>query len=84
MRVVEHRHRLGTRWRRLAAGRQALLTLARLAAGFVVGTTTVYRYAVEAVAFLASLAPTLADAREAAAAAAAAGESSVSPELPSA
>lgn len=82
MRVVEHRHRLGTRWRRLTAGRQVLLTLARLAAGFVVGTTTVYRYVVEAVAFLASLAPTLADAREAAAAAT--GESSVSPELPSA
>ncbi|CAM5611581.1 hypothetical protein SHIRM173S_04142 [Streptomyces hirsutus] len=63
MRVVEHRHRLGTRWRRLVAGRQALLTLARLAAGFVVGTTTVYRYVAEAVDLLAALALTLADAR---------------------
>lgn len=82
MRVVEHRPMLGTRGRRPAAGRQALLTLARLAAGFVVGTTTVYRYVAEAVALLVALAPASADAREAAAAAA--GESSGVPELPSA
>lgn len=52
------RHReLGTRWRRLSTGRQALPALARLrrghtrsqlAAGFGIGLTTVYRYASEA------------------------------------
>ncbi len=61
----------GTRWRRLAAGRQALLVLAhlrcghtyaQLAAGFGVGTTTAYRYIAEAVDILAALAPTLAEA----------------------
>ncbi|SCK62563.1 Helix-turn-helix of DDE superfamily endonuclease [Streptomyces sp. AmelKG-D3] len=49
----QHRRELGTRWRRLSSGRQALLTLAhlrdshpyaQLAAGFGVGTTTAYRY----------------------------------------
>lgn len=48
-RLREHRRGLGTRWRRLSAGRQALLALAhlrnghpyvQLAAGFGVGTTT--------------------------------------------
>ncbi|MFD9397191.1 transposase family protein, partial [Streptomyces sp. NPDC060000] len=48
-RLRKHRHALGTRWRRLSAGRQALLTLthlrngqpyAQLAAGFGIGTTT--------------------------------------------
>jgi hypothetical protein len=43
---------VGTRWRRLSAGRQALLVMAHLrkgetyadlAAGFAVGTTTVFR-----------------------------------------
>ncbi|MGW2328451.1 transposase family protein [Streptomyces sp. NPDC001700] len=61
----------GTRWRRLAAGRQALLVLAHLrcghtyaqpAAGFGVGTTTAYRYIAEAADILAALAPTLAEA----------------------
>ncbi|MFE9061882.1 transposase family protein [Streptomyces violaceusniger] len=61
----------GARWRRLAAGRQALLVLAhlrcghtyaQLAAGFGVGTTTAYRYIAEAVDVLAALAPTLAEA----------------------
>ncbi|MFF5504589.1 IS5 family transposase [Streptomyces roseolus] len=70
------RHERGTRWRRLTAGRQALLVLAhlrcghtyaQLAAGFGVGTTTAYRYVVEAVELLASLAPTLAEAVRAAA-----------------
>nr|WP_162931000.1 transposase family protein [Streptomyces sporangiiformans] len=51
--VVEHRRGLGTRWRRLSAGRQALLVLAhlrnghpyaQLAAEFGVGTATAYRY----------------------------------------
>ncbi|SOR84410.1 Transposase DDE domain protein [Streptomyces chartreusis NRRL 3882] len=53
----------GTRWRRLPAGRQALLVLAhlrcghtnaQLATGCGVGTTTVYRYVAEAVAVLAA------------------------------
>lgn len=66
-----HRWRRGTRWRRLSAGRQALLALAhlrcghtyaQLAAGFGVGTTTAYRYIAEAVDVLAALAPDLAAA----------------------
>jgi DDE superfamily endonuclease/Helix-turn-helix of DDE superfamily endonuclease len=66
-----HRRAIGSRWRRLSAGRQALLTLAhprmghtyaQLAAGFSVGTTTAYRYVTEAVDLLAALAPSLADA----------------------
>ncbi len=68
------RHRrtiLRTRWRRLPAGRQALLvvahlrkgeTYADLAHGFAVGTTTVYRYLREGLDVLAALAPTLAQA----------------------
>jgi DDE superfamily endonuclease len=67
----QRRREHGTRWRRLSAGRQALLTLAhlrnghpyaQLAAGFGIGTTTAYRYVTEAVDLLAALAPTLADA----------------------
>lgn len=70
-RLREHRRARGTRWRRLNAGRQALLTLAhlrngqpyaQLAAGFGVGTTTAYRYITEAVSLLAALAPTLTEA----------------------
>ncbi|GAA3503461.1 transposase family protein [Streptomyces prasinosporus] len=66
-----HRRDLGTRRRRLNPGRQALLALAhlrnghpyaQLAAGFGIGTTTVYRYITEAVELLAPLAPTLAEA----------------------
>jgi DDE superfamily endonuclease len=65
------RHRravVGTRWRRLTAGEQALLVLAHLrkgetyadlAAGFQVGTTTVFRYIREALDVLAALAPPL-------------------------
>ncbi|WP_420821785.1 transposase family protein [Pseudonocardia broussonetiae] len=65
------RHRrtvLGTRWRRLLAGQQALLVLAHLrkgetyadlAAGFAVGTTTVFRYIREALDVLAAFAPSL-------------------------
>ncbi|MEW2079594.1 IS5 family transposase [Streptomyces sp. NPDC013433] len=69
-RLREHRRRLGTRWRRLSAGRQALLALAhlrnghpyaQLAAGFGIGTTTAYRYITEAVDVLAALAPPLPD-----------------------
>ncbi|WP_369251056.1 IS5 family transposase [Streptomyces sp. R41] len=74
-RLRERRRSLGTRWRRLTAGRQALLTLAhlrngqpyaQLAAGFRIGTTTVYRYVTEAVELLAALAPTLTEAVRAA------------------
>jgi DDE superfamily endonuclease/Helix-turn-helix of DDE superfamily endonuclease len=68
------RHRravVGTRWRRLSAGRQALLVMAHLrkgetyadlAAGFAIGTTTVFCYIREALDVLAALAPTLRDA----------------------
>ena len=70
-----HRRAISSRWRRLSAGRQALLALAhlrvghtyaQLAAGFGVGITTAYRYVTEAVDLLAALAPTLADAVRAA------------------
>jgi len=63
-----HRRARATRWRRLSAGRQALLviaylrkgeTYADLACGFRVGTSTVYRYVREALELLASMAPTL-------------------------
>jgi len=65
-----------TRWRKLPAGRQALLvvaylrkgeTYADLACGFSIGTSTVYRYIREALDLLAALAPTLAQAIEVAA-----------------
>ncbi|MCZ4117927.1 IS5 family transposase [Streptomyces sp. H39-S7] len=70
-----HRRAIGSRWRRLSAGRQALLapahlrvghTYAQLAAGFGVGVTTAYRYVAEVIDLLADLAPTLADAARAA------------------
>ncbi|MFI8352196.1 IS5 family transposase [Streptomyces cyaneofuscatus] len=70
-RLRRHRRSIGSRWRRLSAGRQALLALAhlrvghtyaQLAAGFGIGTTTAYRYVTEAVDLLAAHAPTLADA----------------------
>lgn len=66
-----HRNERATRWRKLSAGRQALLvvaylrkgeTYADLACGFKVGTSTVYRYVREAIALLAAMAPTLAEA----------------------
>ena len=66
-----HRRAIGSRWRRLTAGRQALLTLAhlraghtyaQLAAGFGISTTTAYRYVTEAVDLLAALTPGLTDA----------------------
>ena len=65
-----------TRWRKLPAGRQALLvvaylrkgeTYAELACGFRVGTSTVYRYIREALDLLAAMAPTLQQAIEVAA-----------------
>ncbi|MFD9042041.1 transposase family protein [Streptomyces bottropensis] len=66
--LAGHRRRIGSRWRRLTCGRQALLVLAhlrcgdtyaRLTAGFRIGIATAYRYIREAVDLLAALAPTL-------------------------
>ena len=71
--LAGHRRRIGSRWRRLTCGRQALLVLAhlrcgdtyaRLAAGFRIGIATVCRYIREAVDLLAALAPTLEQAME--------------------
>lgn len=71
--LAGHRRRIGSRWRRLTCGRQALLVLAhlrcgdtyaRLAAGFRIGIATVYRYIRETVDLLASLAPTLEQAMD--------------------
>ncbi|MEU6988566.1 transposase family protein [Streptomyces sp. NPDC046324] len=70
-RLRARRREIGTWWRRLPVGRQALLALAHLrcgdtyahlAAGFRIGTATVYRYICEAVTVLAALAPTLDEA----------------------
>jgi transposase-like protein len=67
------RSRRATRWRKLSAGRQALLvvaylrkgeTYADLAGGFGIGTSTVYRYVREALTLLAAMAPTLEQAIE--------------------
>jgi hypothetical protein len=75
--LAAHRVAIGSRWRRLSAGRQALLALAHLrcghtyaqpAAGFGVGIATVYRHVTKAVAILAALAPDLATAARAASA----------------
>jgi hypothetical protein len=69
--LAAHRRQIGSRWRRLTPGEQALLVLAhlrngdtytRLAAGFRVGVATVYRYVREAVDLLAAAAPDLAAA----------------------
>ncbi len=67
--ALRHRRTIvGSRWRRLSPGRQALLVLAHvrrgetytaLAGGFSVGTTTVYRYVREGLDVLAAAAPTL-------------------------
>lgn len=74
--LAAHRRETGTRWRRLSAGRQALMVLAHLrkgetyrdlAAGFGVGITTAYRYLREALNVLAALAPTLEQAMRTAA-----------------
>ncbi|OLM28693.1 IS493-like transposase [Pseudonocardia sp. Ae717_Ps2] len=59
-----HRSSRRTRWRKLSAGRRALLVLAYLrkgetyadlACGFRVGTSTVYRYIREALDLLAAM-----------------------------
>jgi transposase len=66
--IRARRRQVGSRWRRLDPGRQALLVLAhlrngdtyaRLAAGFGIGVATVYRYVREALDLLAAKAPTL-------------------------
>jgi hypothetical protein len=63
-----HRKSIGSRWRKLNPGQQALLvlaylrkgeTFAGLAAGFGVGATTAWRYVEETVALLAARAPKL-------------------------
>jgi hypothetical protein len=65
------RKEIGSRWRKLTAGRQARLVLAYLrkgetytdlACGFKIGTSTVYRYVREAITLLAAMAPTLDEA----------------------
>jgi hypothetical protein len=67
-RIRVHRQQRKSRWRRLAPGRQALLTLAhlrngdtytRLAAGFEIGVSTAWRYVQEAVALLSAAADDL-------------------------
>ena len=70
--ALRHRRtQVGTRWRRLTAGEQALLVLAHLrkgetyadlGVGFEIGTTTVFRYLREALDVLAVLAPSLREA----------------------
>ena len=71
----EHRRVIRSRWRKLPAARQALLVLAhlrcgdtyaRLAAGFGVGVSTVWRYVCELVDLLARHAPDLTAAMQAA------------------
>jgi hypothetical protein len=66
--IRRHRAAIGSPWRKLNAGRQALLVLVYLrkgetftevAAGFEVGTTTAWRYVNETVALLAARAPRL-------------------------
>ena len=66
--IRRHRKSIGSPWRKLNPGRQALLvlvylrkgeTFAELAAGFGVGTATAWRYVNETVSLLASRAPKL-------------------------
>ena len=66
--IRRHRKSIGSCWRKLNPGQQALLvlahlrkgeTFAELAAGFEVGTTTAWRYVQETVALLAARAPKL-------------------------
>ena len=61
--IRRHRRQIGSRWRKLSPGRQALLvlaylrkgeTFAELAAGFGIGTATAWRYVAETVALLAA------------------------------
>ena len=73
--IRRHRVSIGSPWRALNPGQQALLvlaylrkgeTFAELAAGFAVGTTTAWRYVEETVALLAARAPKLRQAVRAA------------------
>jgi DDE superfamily endonuclease len=66
--IRRHRRQIGSPWRKLAPGRQALLvlaylrkgeTFAELAAGFGIGTATAWRYVTETVALLAARSPKL-------------------------
>ena len=66
--IRRHRKSIGSCWRKLNPGRQALLvlaylrkgeTFAELAAGFEVGTTTAWRYVTETTDLLAARAPKL-------------------------
>jgi DDE superfamily endonuclease len=66
--IRRHRASIGSLWRKLIPGRQALLVLvhlrkgepfAQVAAGFGVGTATAWRYVTETVALLAARAPKL-------------------------
>jgi Helix-turn-helix of DDE superfamily endonuclease len=66
--IRRHLKSIGSRWRKLNPGQQALLvlaylrkgeTFAELAAGFGVGRTTAWRYVGETVALLAARAPKL-------------------------
>jgi hypothetical protein len=66
--IRRHRAAIGSLWRKLNPGQQALLvlaylrkgeTFAELAAGFEVGTATAWRYVNETVALLAARAPKL-------------------------
>jgi hypothetical protein len=66
--IRRHRGSIGSAWRKLNAGQQALLvlaylrkgeTFAELAAGFGVGTATAWRYVNETVGLLAARAPRL-------------------------
>ncbi|HEY8478514.1 MAG TPA: transposase family protein [Spirillospora sp.] len=69
--IAAHRRSIGSRWRVLPAGRQALLVLVhlrrnetfpRLAAAFGIGVATAHRYVTEVIALLADLAPDLREA----------------------
>lgn len=69
--IRRYRREIGSRWRRLSAGKQALLVLAhlrngdtyqRLAAGFRIGIATVCRYIHETLDLLEYHAPTLTQA----------------------
>ena len=71
--IRRHRQRIGSLWRKLNPGRQALLVLAylrkgetftELAAGFGIGTATAWRYVNETVALLAARSPKLRQALE--------------------
>jgi hypothetical protein len=66
--IGRHRRQIGSPWRKLGAGQQALLvlaylrkgeTFAELAAGFGVSTATAWRYVTETVALLAARSPKL-------------------------